>query len=83
MVLIRDHPSPNHDQRPEGQAVDILIIHYTGMKSAQEALDKLCDETGEARVSAHYLIDEDGVGKLDGRRFGPDFVVPQWVLFSW
>ena len=60
MVLIQDHPSPNHDARPQGQAVDILVLHYTGMESAREALDKLCDEQSEGRVSAHYFIDEDG-----------------------
>lgn len=36
----------------------MLILHYTGMKTAQEALDRLCDPA--AKVSAHYLIDEDG-----------------------
>ncbi len=50
--------SPNHDARPEGQAVDILLIHYTGMTSAEAAIDRLCDP--EAKVSAHYCIDEDG-----------------------
>lgn len=55
---IRDRPSPNHDARPEGQAVDILLLHYTGMRSAAEALDRLGDPA--AKVSAHYLIEEDG-----------------------
>lgn len=36
----------------------MLIIHYTGMKTAEAALDRLCDPASE--VSAHYLIDEDG-----------------------
>ena len=36
----------------------MLILHYTGMASAAAALDRLCDP--EAKVSAHYLIDEDG-----------------------
>jgi len=36
----------------------MLIIHYTGMVSAEAALDRLCDPASE--VSAHYLIDEDG-----------------------
>jgi N-acetylmuramoyl-L-alanine amidase len=36
----------------------MLILHYTGMASAQDALDRLC--ASESRVSAHYLIDEDG-----------------------
>jgi N-acetylmuramoyl-L-alanine amidase len=37
----------------------MLIIHYTGMKSAAAALDRLCDPGAE--VSAHYLIEEDGI----------------------
>src|SRR5215475_596581 len=50
-------PSPNHDDRG-GVAVDMLVLHYTGMRSAEAALTRLCDP--EARVSAHYAIDEDG-----------------------
>ena len=51
-------PSPNHDARPDGAAVDILVLHYTGMKTADEALARLCDP--EAKVSAHYTIGRDG-----------------------
>jgi N-acetylmuramoyl-L-alanine amidase len=51
-------PSPNHDARPQGGAVDILVLHYTGMKTAEEALARLCDPA--ARVSAHYTIGRDG-----------------------
>jgi N-acetylmuramoyl-L-alanine amidase len=54
--------SPNHDSRPPGQRVDILLLHYTGMRSAEAALDRLCD--ADARVSAHYLVDEDGATYL-------------------
>jgi len=50
-------PSPNHDARG-GVPIDTLVLHYTGMKSAKEALDRLCDPA--AKVSAHYTIDEDG-----------------------
>lgn len=56
MNLIQ-RPSPNFDGR-DGQPVDMLVMHYTGMKTAQEALDRLCDPT--AKVSAHYVVDEDG-----------------------
>jgi N-acetylmuramoyl-L-alanine amidase len=49
-------PSPNHDQRPG--VVDVLILHYTGMKTAQDAIDRLRDP--EVRVSSHYVVDEDG-----------------------
>ncbi|MBI2239724.1 MAG: N-acetylmuramoyl-L-alanine amidase [Magnetospirillum gryphiswaldense] len=57
MIKRIDRPSPNHDQR-RADAIDMLVIHYTGMQSAEAALDRLCDPA--AKVSAHYLIDEDG-----------------------
>jgi N-acetylmuramoyl-L-alanine amidase len=50
-------PSPNHDDRG-GAAIDMLVLHYTGMKTAKAALDRLCDPA--AKVSAHYTIDQDG-----------------------
>jgi N-acetylmuramoyl-L-alanine amidase len=50
--------SPNFDDRPAGSPVDMLVLHYTGMKSTDEALDRLCDPA--TKVSAHYLIDENG-----------------------
>ena len=49
-------PSPNFDARTT--PVDILLLHYTGMQSAGAALDRLCDPA--AKVSCHWLIDEDG-----------------------
>ncbi|MEX2629827.1 MAG: N-acetylmuramoyl-L-alanine amidase [Tistlia sp.] len=51
-------PSPNHDARPAGQPIEILLLHYTGMTSPEAALERLCDPA--AKVSAHYLIEEDG-----------------------
>lgn len=51
-------PSPNHDARPPGTPVDMLVLHYTGMRSAAEAVARLCDPA--AKVSAHWLVDEDG-----------------------
>jgi N-acetylmuramoyl-L-alanine amidase len=50
--------SPNQDDRPPGSVIDSLVLHYTGMRSAEAALDRLCDP--EARVSSHYLVEEDG-----------------------
>ena len=58
MAEIVERPSPNHDARAKGQTVDILLLHYTGMKSAEAALARLRDPA--AKVSAHYCIDEDG-----------------------
>ncbi len=53
-----ESPSPNYDDRPESGPVNMVVLHYTGMKSGEEALARLCDPA--AKVSAHYLIEEDG-----------------------
>lgn len=53
-----DCRSPNQDERPRGAAIDMLVLHYTGMKTADEALARLCDTS--ARVSAHYTVGTDG-----------------------
>ena len=53
-----DALSPNCEPRPEGGAVDVLVLHYTGMETAEAALARLRDP--EAKVSAHYFVDEDG-----------------------
>ena len=55
-------PSPNFDGRPDATPIDMLVLHYTGMQTAEAALDRLCDPAapGGNRVSAHYVIDEDG-----------------------
>jgi N-acetylmuramoyl-L-alanine amidase len=57
-MRVIDRPSPNHDARPQGQRVDILLLHYTDMVSVEAALARLTD--ADARVSAHYCMDEDG-----------------------
>lgn len=49
-------PSPNFDAR-KGPP-DMVVLHYTGMPTGPEALARLCDP--EAKVSAHYMIEEDG-----------------------
>jgi N-acetylmuramoyl-L-alanine amidase len=50
--------SPNFGVRAGGQPPDCLILHYTGMPTADGALALLCDPTGP--VSSHYLVREDG-----------------------
>jgi N-acetylmuramoyl-L-alanine amidase len=56
-VVERVVPSPNHEERVGGPP-DMILLHYTGMQSADEALKRLCDP--EARVSSHYFVDENG-----------------------
>lgn len=51
-------PSPNHEPRKEGRRPDLLLLHYTGMESAEGALNWLTDP--QSKVSCHYLVDEEG-----------------------
>lgn len=57
-LRIRGRISPNQDDRPAATPIDMLVLHYTGMRTAGEALDRLCDPA--SRVSAHYVVEEDG-----------------------
>jgi N-acetylmuramoyl-L-alanine amidase len=49
-------PSPNWDHRTAPP--DLLVLHYTGMKTGQEAIDWL--RAPESKVSSHYVVEEDG-----------------------
>lgn len=51
-------PSPNWNERR--LPISMVVLHYTGMRTAQEALDRMCDGDNENPVSAHYCIEEDG-----------------------
>ncbi|MEC7762421.1 MAG: N-acetylmuramoyl-L-alanine amidase [Pseudomonadota bacterium] len=52
------YPSPNHGARRNGLTPELIVIHYTAMKSVKAALDRLCSP--EHEVSCHYLIGRDG-----------------------
>lgn len=52
------HVSPNFGPRRQGVAPDAIVVHYTGMESAQGAEAWLCDPV--SAVSSHYLVHEDG-----------------------
>ncbi|HEY9039287.1 MAG TPA: N-acetylmuramoyl-L-alanine amidase [Roseovarius sp.] len=51
-------PSPNYGERRNGERPDLLLLHFTNMPSAEEAVARLCDP--RAGVSCHYVIAEDG-----------------------
>lgn len=51
-----ERPSPNHDQR--SRPISMIVLHYTDMLSAEEAIERLCDPA--AGVSAHYLVTKSG-----------------------
>ena len=57
-LLVTELPSPNQDERPPGIPVDTLVLHYTDMESGAAAIARLRDP--EARVSSHYVVEEDG-----------------------
>ena len=48
----------NYEERKYGLEPYIILLHYTGMKDAASALNRLTDP--ESKVSAHYMVDEDG-----------------------
>lgn len=49
-------PSPNHGERR--RPLDAIVLHYTGMPTAEGALQRLRDPAAE--VSCHYFVFEDG-----------------------
>jgi N-acetylmuramoyl-L-alanine amidase len=55
-LVHKEAPSPNWDER--ALPVSMVVLHYTGMPDAAGALERMCD--AEAKVSAHYMIDETG-----------------------
>ena len=57
-MRVFEAPSPNQDERPAGMPVDMVVLHYTGMKTGAEAIARLRDPA--ARVSSHYVVEEDG-----------------------
>jgi N-acetylmuramoyl-L-alanine amidase len=55
-LVHRENLSPNCDARQ--LPVSMVVLHYTGMPTAAEAEERMCDAA--CKVSAHYMIDEAG-----------------------
>jgi N-acetylmuramoyl-L-alanine amidase len=56
--VIQQLSSPNCGPRRDGLKPTLIVIHYTAMKSAKAAIERLCDPVAE--VSAHYVIGNTG-----------------------
>jgi N-acetylmuramoyl-L-alanine amidase len=56
MDAMIDTPSPNFDART--LPISMVVLHYTGMIDGASAINRLADP--EAKVSAHYVVAEDG-----------------------
>ncbi len=54
----RWRPAPNVEERKGGVHPHLLIFHYTGMRTAEDACRWLCDP--HSGVSCHYLVDDEG-----------------------
>jgi N-acetylmuramoyl-L-alanine amidase len=50
-------PSPNFDSR-NGADIDTIVLHHTGTNNGKGDLNHM--RTPSAKVSAHYMIDQDG-----------------------
>lgn len=57
-MRVVDALSPNHGPRRGGARPRLVVLHYTAMARAEDALARLRDPAAE--VSAHWLIGEDG-----------------------
>jgi len=55
---MKEVPSPNFNAREPDTPLQYIVLHYTGMKTAADALAHMT--TSGSEVSAHYMIDEDG-----------------------
>jgi len=56
-LTLIDAPSQNFNERLH--PLDMLVLHYTGMQSGEAALARMREDK-EPRVSAHYMVEEDG-----------------------
>ena len=57
-LVARVHPAHNQEPRRGNVRPSLLVLHYTGMSSAEKAIDWLARP--ESGVSCHYVIDEKG-----------------------
>ena len=46
-VVAEVRPSPNHGERKAGAKPDMIVLHYTGMRDSQGAINLLCTPASE------------------------------------
>ena len=58
-MKINNRYSPNFDKKKRSiNSIKIIVIHYTGMQSERESLDKLSNP--KSKVSSHFVINRNG-----------------------
>ena len=51
--------SPNFSKKKRPvKSIKLIVIHYTGMQSERESIERLCDP--KSKVSCHYLVSQSG-----------------------
>ena len=58
MATVTQISSPNFNDRDPSVPLRYIVLHYTGMPTGAAAIQRMCDPA--AKVSAHYMIEEDG-----------------------
>jgi len=48
-MFIEQIPSPNFGERKGFDGPDMILIHYTGMETAEAAIARLCARSGSLR----------------------------------
>ena len=59
MKFVNRFKSPNYNYRNNKYSIKHIIIHYTAIKKANDAINFLCDKRNQ--VSCHFLIDKSGI----------------------
>jgi len=58
-MLEKSHFSPNFNRKSRKKSsIKAIVIHYTGMRSQNEAISRLCSP--KSKVSSHFLIGQHG-----------------------
>ena len=58
-MKIYNYYSPNFNNKKRLlNSIKIIVIHYTGMQSERESIERLCNP--RAKVSSHFLINKNG-----------------------
>ena len=57
-LVVEVVPAANVEPRKAGLSPNLLLLHYTGMKSAAAAIAYLA--RADSKVSCHYVVDTDG-----------------------
>ncbi|MGV3526396.1 MAG: N-acetylmuramoyl-L-alanine amidase [Candidatus Sericytochromatia bacterium] len=56
---VRQHPSPNQNERPAGAGISAIVLHHTAMAENADDVARFFARPN-AKVSSHYVVDRTG-----------------------